>query len=78
LSIAVINCFRAWLDKENIKYLDFSVFGQGSLLNTKLPVSFKDVMTPDRHPTKEEQQYMANCLIKYISTEDFLAANQET
>lgn len=66
LSVAIIDCFRAWLDKENIKYLDFSVFGQGSLLNTKLPVSFNDVMVPDRHPTREEQKQMADCLIKYL------------
>ena len=66
LSLAIINCFRAWLEKENIKYLDFSVFGQGSLMNTKLPVSFDNVMIPDRHPTKEEQKQMANYLIKHL------------
>jgi hypothetical protein len=66
LSTAMIHCFRAWLAKENIKYLDFSVFGQGSSLNTVLPVSFKDVMTTNRHPTKEEQKQFADCLIKYL------------
>jgi hypothetical protein len=66
LSMAMIDCFRAWLDRENIKYLDFSVFGEGSRMNTKLPVSFNDVMFPDRHPTKEEQKQMADCLIEYL------------
>lgn len=66
LSLVVINCFRAWLEKENIEYLDFSVFGQASLMNTKLPVSFNDIMTPTQHPTKEQQKLMADCLIKYL------------
>ena len=56
----------AELEKENIKYLDFSVFGQGSLMNTKLPVSFDNVMIPDRHPTKDEQKQRANYLIKHL------------
>lgn len=66
LSMAIIDCFRAWLDRENIKYLDFSVFGQGSQMNTKLPVSFNDVMIPVQQPTKEEQKQMADCLIQHL------------
>ena len=66
LSTIIINCFCAWLDKENIKYLDFSVFRNGSRMNTKLPVSFNDIMTPTQHPTKEEQKQMADLLITHL------------
>jgi hypothetical protein len=60
----LIDFFRLWLDSQQIKYYDFSVFGQN--LNTKLSVSFCDVMKPNRHPTPKEQQMFADLVIKQL------------
>lgn len=60
----LINLFRLWMDSQHIKYYDFSVFGHK--FNTKLSVSFNNIMTPTRHPTADEQQKFAEILIQQL------------
>jgi hypothetical protein len=59
-----MDLFKTWLDSNSITYHDFSVFG--NIANTKLSTSFRNVMTPTRHPTKEEQKTMADTLLEQL------------
>lgn len=63
-SIMYVELFKTWLDAQKIKYYDFSVFGYN--YNTRLTVSFNDVMKPVRHPTAEEQKKFADILIEQL------------
>jgi hypothetical protein len=63
-SMMYVELFKTWLTAQKIKYYDFSVFGYN--YNTRLTVSFNDVMKPVRHPTAEEQKKFANILIQQL------------
>lgn len=65
VSNMAINCFRAWLEKQQIKYIDFNVF-TNSANPTVVPITFNDIMIPSRHPTKAEQQQFAELFIKNL------------
>ena len=66
VSTMAINCFKAWLDQQHIKYIDFNVFSNNSN-PTIIPITFNDVMQPTRHPTKLEQQQFAELFIENLS-----------
>ena len=65
LSITVIECFRAWLDTRNIRYLDFEVFNNVDS-GPKMPISFNDVMDPMQHPTIDEQRQFSEIFIRHM------------
>jgi hypothetical protein len=65
LSITVIECFRAWLDTRNIRYLDFEVFNNVDS-SPKMPISFNDVMDPKQHPTIDEQRQFSEIFIRHM------------
>lgn len=64
LSSMLIDFFRLWLNSRSINYYDFSVFGNN--FNSKLSLSFNDVMRPTQHPSKQEQQKFAELLIQQL------------
>jgi hypothetical protein len=63
-SLIYIKLFKAWLNSMNLAYYDFSVFG--NVPEASLSLSFNDVMKPTTHPTKQEQQWFAELLLRQI------------
>jgi len=66
LSVTMAKCFQSWLKDHDINFIDFNVFGN-TLLKTKCPLTFLDVMDPVRHPTEEEQKEFAKIFINWMT-----------
>jgi len=66
ISRTIIVCFLSWLKENQIKYIDFDVWGANSYKPT-CSLTYADVIQgPYRHPTKIEQKEFSSLLIEYL------------